>query len=153
LFTQTAGPLATAATPGAWYRDWRLVAVDGTTLDVADTVANQAAFGRPKTHRGEQVGAFPQVRVVGVAECGTHALLAAAMGPLAKGEQTLAAELLGPGSALGVGMLLLADRLFTGAQLWRTAAATGAELVWRWCGAPAPTRSCRCLGPSRTGHT
>jgi hypothetical protein len=69
--------------------------------------------------------------VVGVAECGTHALLAAAMGPLADGETTLAAGLLGQGGAAGAGMLLLADRLFTGAELWRTAAATGAELLWR----------------------
>jgi hypothetical protein len=130
LFERTAGPLATPATPGAWYRDWRLVVVDGTTLDVADTPANTTAFGRPKTHRGEQT-AFPQVRLVGVAECGTHALMAAAMGPLTKGETTLTAGLLGAGTTLGVGMLLLADRLFTGAELWRTAAATGAQLLWR----------------------
>jgi hypothetical protein len=130
LFKRTAGPLATPATPGAWYRGWRLVVVDGTTLDVADTPANQAAFGRPRTHRGEQT-AFPQVRVVGVAECGTHALLDAAMGPLAQGETTLAAGLLGADGALGAGMLLLADRLFAGAELWRQAAATGAELLWR----------------------
>jgi hypothetical protein len=130
LFGQTARPLATPATPGAWYRGWRLVVVDGTTLDVADTPANQAAFGRPATHRGEQT-AFPQVRVVGVAECGTHALLDATMGPLAQGETTLAAGLLGAGGALGAGMLLLADRLFAGAELWRQAAATGAQLRWR----------------------
>jgi hypothetical protein len=130
LFKQTAGPLATSATPGAWYRGWRLVVVDGTTLDVADTPANQQAFGRPKTHRGEQT-AYPQVRVVGLAECGTHALLDAAMGPLAQGETTLTAGLLGAGSALGAGMLLLADRLFTGAELWRQAQATSADLLWR----------------------
>jgi Insertion element 4 transposase N-terminal/Transposase DDE domain len=130
LFGQTARPLATPATPGAWYRHWRLVVVDGTTLDVADTPANQAAFGRPATHRGEQT-AFPQVRVVGVAECGTHALLDATMGPLAQGETTLAAGLLGADGALGAGMLLLADRLFAGAELWRHAAATGAQLLWR----------------------
>jgi len=130
LFKQTAGPLATSATPGAWYRGSRLVVVDGTTLDVADTPANQQAFGRPRTHRGEQT-AYPQVRVVGLAECGTHALLDAAMGPLAQGETTLTAGLLGAGSALGAGMLLLADRLFTGAELWRQAQATGAELLWR----------------------
>jgi hypothetical protein len=130
LFGQTAGPLATPATPGAWYRGWRLVVVDGTTLDVADTPANQQAFGRPQTHRGEQ-SAYPQVRVVGVAECGTHALLDATMGPLANGETTLAAGLLGEGGALQAGMLLLADRLFAGAELWRRAAATGAQLLWR----------------------
>jgi hypothetical protein len=130
LFAEVARPLATPDTTGAWYRGWRVLAVDGTTLDVADTPANAAAFGRPKTHRGEQT-AFPQVRVVGLAECGTHALIDAAMGPLAKGETTLAAGLLGPGGMLGPGVLVLADRLFVDATLWRKAAATGAELVWR----------------------
>ena len=127
LFAEVAGPLATRSTRGAWYRGWRVCAVDGTCLDVADTPANTAAFGRPATHRGEQT-AFPQVRLVGVAECGTHALLAAAMGPLARGETTLAREVLG---RLGPGMLLLADREFAAAELWRQAAATGAQLVWR----------------------
>jgi Transposase DDE domain len=86
------------------------------------------AAGDPSaTHRGEQT-AFPQVRLVGVAECGTHALIDAAMGPLATGETTLARQVLG---ALGPGMLLLADREFAGADLWRQVAATGAALVWR----------------------
>jgi hypothetical protein len=104
--------------------------VDGTCLDVADTAANHQAFGRPATHRGERT-AFPQVRVVAVAECGTHAIVDAAMGPLAKGETTLAAGLLGPDGALGAGTLLLADRQFVDANLWRQAATTGAQLVWR----------------------
>jgi hypothetical protein len=127
LFAEVAAPLATPQTKGAWYRDWRVCSIDGTCLDVADTPANEAAFGRPATHRGERT-AFPQVRLVGVAECGTHALLGAAMGPLARGETTLAREVLG---VLGPGMLVLADREFVGAELWRQAQATGAELVWR----------------------
>jgi hypothetical protein len=127
LFAEVAGPLATPQTRGAWYRGLRVCSIDGTTLDVADTAANQAAFGRPATHRGEQT-AFPQVRLVGVAECGTHGLLAAVLGPLARGETTLARQLLG---ALGPGMLLLADREFVSADLWREAHATGAQLVWR----------------------
>jgi hypothetical protein len=130
LFAEVARPLATPDTTGAWYRAWRLLAVDGTTLDVADTPANDQAFGRPKTHRGERT-AFPQVRVVAVAECGTHAIIDATLGPLAKGETTLAAGLLGPDGTLGEGTLLLADRLFVDANLWRQAAATGAQLVWR----------------------
>jgi len=77
---------------------------------------------RPPTG-GEQT-AFPQVRVVGVAECGTHALLDATMGPLAQGETTLAAGLLGADGALAEGMLLLANRLFAGAQPWRQAPET-----------------------------
>jgi hypothetical protein len=130
LFVEVARPLATPDTKGAWYRGWRLLAVDGTCLDVADTPANQAAFGRPTTHRGGRA-AFPQVRVVAVAECGTHAIIDATMGPLAKGETTLAAGLLTEDGALGPQVLLLADRQFVDANLWRQAATTGAQLLWR----------------------
>jgi Insertion element 4 transposase N-terminal len=56
LFEQAAQPLATAQTQGACYRGLRLLAIDGTCLDVADTPANQAAFGRPGTGRGLGVG-------------------------------------------------------------------------------------------------
>src|SRR6266498_3125276 len=86
LFAKAARPLATPDTPGAWYRRWRLLAVDGATLDVADTADNEAAFGRAKSGRGEGTGAFPQVRVVGLVECGTHATIKAAMGSYATGE-------------------------------------------------------------------
>src|SRR6266540_165937 len=124
-----------------WCRRWRLLAVDGATLDVADTADNEAAFGRAKSGRGEGTGAFPQVRVVGLVECGTHATIKAAMGSYATGETTLAGRLLGEVEQGGLaGVLLLADRLFVGAKLWRTAAATGAELLWRAkTGKTAPT--------------
>jgi hypothetical protein len=128
LFAQTARPLATPATQGAWYRGWRLVAIDGTCLDVADTPANQTWFGRPRSGRGEGVGAFPKARVVGVAECGTHAIIGATMGPYTKGETTLAQDVL---DTLDEGMLVLADQLFVGAALWRKAQTTGAALLWR----------------------
>ena len=132
LFEQAVRPLATADTQGAWYRGWRLGALDGTTLDAADTPANDAAFGRASSGRGEGMGAFPQVRVVGLVECGTHATVKATMGSYATGETTLAGRLLGELEAGALaGVLLLADRLFVGAELWRTAAATGAELLWR----------------------
>ena len=127
LFAEVARPLATAHTAGAWYRGWRVLAIDGTTLDVPDTAANAAAFGRPKTHRGER-SAFPQVRVLGLAECGTHAIIKATIGPFTSGEVTLAPQVFG---VLGPGVLLLADRGFIGFDLWRAAAATGAQLVWR----------------------
>jgi hypothetical protein len=127
LFVEVAGPLATERTQGAWFRGWRVLAIDGTTLDVPDTPANAAAFGRPKTHRGER-SAFPQVRVLGLAECGTHAIIDAVLGPYTSGETTLAPSLFG---RLGAGVLLLADRGFIGFDLWRAAQATGAELVWR----------------------
>jgi Insertion element 4 transposase N-terminal/Transposase DDE domain len=130
LFATAARPLATKATRGAWYRHWRLLILDGTCLDVPDSTANQA-LGRSKSGRGEGVGAFPQVRVVGLVEAGTHAIVDAAQGPYASGEQTLARGLAREGGPLGRGVLVLADRLFTGAELWRAMAMTGAELVWR----------------------
>jgi len=126
LFAEVARPLATRKTKGAWYRGWRLVALDGTTLDVPDTPANVAAFGRPGGGRGP--GAFPQVRLVGLVECGTHAVVDAAMGGLHLGEGTLAPSL---ARSLGPGMLLLVDQGLCSLELWRTLQATGAELVWR----------------------
>jgi Insertion element 4 transposase N-terminal/Transposase DDE domain len=126
LFVQVARPLATQATPGAWYRGWRLLALDGTTLDVPDTPTNLAAFGRPGGGRGQ--GAFPQVRLVGLVECGTHVIVDAAMGGLHLGEGSLAPSL---ARSLGPGMLLLVDQGLCGLALWRTLQATGAELVWR----------------------
>ena len=126
LFAQVARPLATQATPGAWYRGLRLMTLDGSTLDVPDTPANVAAFGRPGGGRGQ--GAFPQVRLVGLVECGTHAIVDAAMGGLHLGEGSLAPSL---ARSLAPGMLLLVDQGLCGLELWRTLQATGAELVWR----------------------
>lgn len=126
LFARVVHPVATATTPGAFYRQWRTVGVDGTTLDVADTRANDRAFGRPTASRG--VSAFPQVRLVGLVETGTHVVFGAALGPYATSEVTLAAALL---PALTPEMLCLADRFFPSFDLWQTAAATEAQLLWR----------------------
>jgi Insertion element 4 transposase N-terminal len=68
LFERAAAPLATPSTIGAWLSHrWRLMAIDGVTLDVPDTAENAEAFGRPSSRTG-QGGAFPQVRVVGLGE-------------------------------------------------------------------------------------
>jgi hypothetical protein len=128
LFARVARPVATRQTPGAWYRDWRLVAVDGTTFDVPDTQANAGFFGRPGCSRGTGRAAFPQARVAALAECGTHAIFAAAVGPLAVHETVLAAGLV---DRLTAGMLLLADRGFPSYELWQAAAGRGAQLLWR----------------------
>jgi hypothetical protein len=130
LYARAARPLATTATRGAWYRNWRVMVLDGTCLDVPDSPANQA-LGRAKSGRGEGVGAFPKVRVVGLVEAGTHAIVDAAQGPYGTGEQTLARQLARDDGPLGPGVLLLADRLFVGGQLWRQMVTTGADLVWR----------------------
>jgi hypothetical protein len=126
LYGQVVGPIATRASKGAWYRAWRLVSLDGSCLDVADTEANRTAFGSPGASRGES--AFPQLRFVALVENGTHVLFGARMGGYAEGETTLAHAVL---AALRPGMLCLADRQFFGYALWRRAAATGADLLWR----------------------
>ena len=119
-------PIAVAATKGAWYRGLRLVSVDGSTLEIADEAANDAAFGRPGASRGES--AFPQLRFVSLVENGTHVLFGTQLGPYATGEITLAKAVL---NTLGKGMLCLADRNFFGFALWVQARSTGAELLWR----------------------
>ena len=127
LFERVARPVAAADTPGSWLAGRRMVAIDGTCLDLADTAANVDYFGRPASSRGEQ-SAFPQARLVAVAECGTHALFGAALGPFARSERELAGDLL---DRLKPGMLLMADRGFYGFDMWTRAAATGADLLWR----------------------
>src|SRR6187200_2344750 len=62
LYERLVQPIATPATKGASYRMWRLVSLDGSCLDVADTEENCTAFGRPEASRGES--AFPQLRFV-----------------------------------------------------------------------------------------
>src|SRR5487761_214083 len=128
LFEAVAAPLATPDTKGAWYRDWRLMSIDGTCLDVADTPANAKAWGRPGSGRGEGVSAYPQVRLVGLAECGSHALIDASLGAYTMGEQSLAPAVL---ASLCAGMLCLADRGFYSFALWNTARSRGADLLWR----------------------
>lgn len=127
LFRRVAGPLAGPATAGAWLAGRRLVALDGTTLDVADSVENAAWFGRPGVNKGER-SAFPQARLVAVAECGTHAIFDAEVGVYAASEVELAKVLV---ERLTPGMLAIADRGFCGFPLWRKAAASGADLLWR----------------------
>jgi hypothetical protein len=126
LHDQLVGPVATPATRGAGYRQWRLVSLDGSCLDVADTDENRAAFGRPGAGRG--ASAFPQLRFVALVENGTHVPFGARPGGFAKGETTLARQAL---AALRPGMLCLADRRFFGHAPWQEAAATGADLLWR----------------------
>jgi hypothetical protein len=127
LFSKVAAPLATAETPGVWLGGRRLIAIDGTCLDVTDTPENSAFFGRPGVMKGEQA-AFPQARVVAVAECGTHAIFDAVVGTYTTPENTLARQVI---DRLKPGTLLLADRGMCGFPLWSRAFATGADLLWR----------------------
>ena len=127
LFDRVARPLANRDTPGCWLAGRRLVAVDGTCLDLADTPANDRFFGRPGVAKGER-SAFPQARVVALAECGTHAIFDAEVGPYTTSENAMAAELIG---RLTPQMLCLADRGFYSYDMWQRASGTGADLLWR----------------------
>jgi Insertion element 4 transposase N-terminal/Transposase DDE domain len=126
LHDELVKPIAVAATRGAWYRQWRLVSLDGSTMDVADEQGNDEAFGRPGASRGSS--AYPQFRFVSLVESGTHVLFGTRMAPYATGENTLAKDVLG---ALDSGMLCLGDRGFFGFEMWQQALATQAQLLWR----------------------
>ena len=126
LHDQIVCPIATEATKGAWYGGWRVVSLDGSTLEVADEDANDAAFGRPVAQRGKS--AFPQIRFVSLVENGTHVLFGTQMAGYGTSEMALAKGVI---SWLGQGMLCLADRYFFSFELWQQARATGSELLWR----------------------
>jgi hypothetical protein len=126
LYDAAVGPIAEKRTKGAWYREWRLVSLDGSTLDVADTTENDTAFGRPGASRGSS--AFPKIRFVALLENGTHVLWGAHMDRYATDELTLAEKVI---PWLRKGMLCMADRFFPSYKLWRAAAKRGADLLWR----------------------
>jgi transposase IS4-like protein/DDE family transposase len=125
LFGRIAVPVARAGTPGAWLRGWRLTALDGVMVDMPDTAANLAVFGKAV---GGTRRPWPQTRTVALSECGTHAVLAAEIGTIYQGERELARELRG---RVQPDMLVVADRGFYSYELWREYLATGAALLWR----------------------
>lgn len=108
LAQETVQPLASPATPGAFYRGMRLMAVDGFVVDLPDTPANERVFGRPPGSRAP--GAFPQARLVALCEAGTHVFYRWLIKPIRVAEQTMADALLR--MFLTAGMLLLWDRNF-----------------------------------------
>jgi hypothetical protein len=126
----TARVLALGTARGSFMRRWRLLAIDGFDVDVPDTDTNAAEFGYAGS--GDNRSAFPKVRVVALAECGTHAFVAAEVGAYRVGEKTLAQRLY---PRLRADELLTADRGFYSWSAWDAASATGAALLWR-----APTQ-------------
>lgn len=128
LFRAVVKPLGTPASRGVWYRNWRVMSIDGSTLDVADTPENDEHFGRPGHSRGDERSAFPQIRLAALAESGTHAIIDVALGSYNTRETKLTQELL---PSLKSGMLCLADRGFFSYALWQEASKTGADLLWR----------------------
>jgi hypothetical protein len=126
LFERTAVPVARRGTKGAWLGSRRLMAIDGFLLDVPDTKENDEEFGR--TSNGTKSNVFPQVQVLALGECGSHAIVGAALGPCNGGERELAEQIL-PG--VESDMLITADRNFYSFDLWGKFRSTGADLLWR----------------------
>jgi hypothetical protein len=102
------------------------MALDGFMLDVAETPDNVTEFGR--LDEGPKASAFPQVRVLALEECGSHAVTSASLGPCRVDERRLLTDILG---ALEPDMLMIVDRNFSSFQLWKQALDTGADLLWR----------------------
>ena len=126
LFAEVAKPFAVPG-GGGFYKEWRLVSVDGTTLDLADTPANEKAYGRPGT-KTDFKSAFPQARVLGLVECGTHVVFSAVVSGYNTSEHDPYPALL---ADMAQDMLPMADRGFFSYTAWKDSAATGAALLWR----------------------
>jgi len=126
LFRRVAVPMARPGSRGAWFRQYRVMAIDGVIIDVPDTPENNGEFEHTKTGRGPS--AFPVVRLVGLGECGTHAIVSASIGTWSTGERSLTNSLL---DDLEPDMLVLADRGFYSYDLWEEALRTDAALVFR----------------------
>lgn len=126
LFHEVAQPTATRDMRGAFYRGMRLMALDGTVLDMPDTPANAAVFGRPQS--GRSAGAFPQVRLLVLCELGTHVVCGLNLRPLKYGEQCMVPGLL---LRLPAGSLLLWDRNFLSYELFQAVLQQGAHLLAR----------------------
>lgn len=107
LFRQQCRPLATPQTPGAFRFGLRLMALDSTVDDVAESAANALHFGRLSS--GKTRSPFPQVRCLYLAEVGTHAVVDAVFAPCQVAEQRLAPALV---RSIEPDMLVLCDRNF-----------------------------------------
>jgi len=123
LFERAAVPCAQRSTAGAWLCGRLLMSIDGVELDVADTTANTQHFGRRRGKNGN--AAFPRVLVMALAECGTHAIVAAETATAGTGEVPLARALASAPGNLGPGMLVLADRGLYSYKMITAVAAAG----------------------------
>jgi hypothetical protein len=107
LFRRVCRPMTTPETLGAFLFGLRLMAIDGTTEDVADTPENTAVFGRHRSDRGQS--AFPQVQGVYLVECGSHAIVDAGFWPCHTSERVGGFRVL---RSVEAGMLVMWDRGF-----------------------------------------
>jgi hypothetical protein len=126
LYQSQVVPHGPSGMRGVWYAGLRVMAIDGCSLDMPDETANVKHFGYPGASRGDS--AFPQLRFVAMAECGTHTLCYANPGPYSAGELALAEAVIDRADA---SMLVTADRNFYSYAFWQRAIKTGAKLLFR----------------------
>lgn len=126
LYRSQVLPCAPSEMKGCWYRGWRVVGLDGSTMEMPDEMANAAYYGYPGASRG--AAAFPRLRFCALVECGTHVLFGARMAPYKTSEPALARQVLQDTTD---DMIVIADRGFTGYNLWHQAQANGAKLLFR----------------------
>lgn len=126
MFDRVAVPIAGPGSASAWFGRFRVMAIDGVVLDAPDTPENNEVFSH--SNSGVKESAYPSIRVVGLAECGTRAIIGAAIGDGRVGERTLAPQLL---SRIEPDMLIIADRGFHGYDLWTGCLEAGAQVLFR----------------------
>src|SRR2546430_2109950 len=125
LFSALAIP-GLEAGDGRW-RGFQLVAIDGSSMEMATSDPNETGFAGPTGKNGHRVG-YPQLRMLTLVDCWTRAALAAAVADFGRGEGRLAVELVGN---IRRGMLVLADRGFVGIELMTLICQAGGEVLWR----------------------
>ena len=124
VFELVVHPLATPETPGAFYKGYRLMGIDGTVMDVPDSPANEERFGRSSGGRGD--AAFPQIRKLSLVELGTHVETALAIGGYHDSEQKLVVQLF---DKIPDDALLLEDRNFFSYDHWKELDSRGVKLA------------------------
>jgi transposase IS4-like protein/DDE family transposase len=127
LYERLSAPCAMRSTAGAWLAGRRLMALDGFGMEAPDSEENAAYFG----YAGKKGRcAFPFVRMAALAECGTHAIVAAAIGRDGEGEETLAGRILS-GGAVEAGMIVMADAGLYSYKHFRMVIDAGADALFR----------------------
>ena len=126
LFRRLAHPIVGEDRDWAFYKGLKLMALDGTTVEVPDTPKNHKFFGRPKG--GKKESAWPMVKIVTLIEVGVRMTVDAYVGPYRTAEKSGAIRLM---RSLKKGMLLLWDRGFVGYELFKRASCTGAHVLGR----------------------
>lgn len=127
LYERVSVPCAMHSTKGAWLAGRRLMAVDGFGMEAPDSEENAAYFG----YAGKKGrSAFPFVRIAALAECGTHAIVAAEIAKDGEGEETLARRILSGGAA-GPGMIVMADAGLYSHANFKLVIDAGADALFR----------------------